>query len=414
MYTYLTDIVIKIDLILLAAALILSAVIMMYAIVREARINQRNRHLREIQRHLLAMAGGDVALNEYTPQEFFSLARDKELEVPPALEQKIRDHFATGVNIEQIESAAMKTGNKWQRIEAIFNLGYVNSPDAAEILKTSLYSADEDVSYYSLRSLGQIKNSAAARILLEFLGSHAESGNNIAAALETFPPEVASELFQSLDSRHKPVRFWALKVIGKANFRENSGSIAKIVKLSKDPSPDVRAAACECLGGLAAAGIKEALIERLEDNFWFVRMHAVRALDNVMGPLSLPVVAKLIKDPSWKVKESVKNIMAQNITEALPYIEESLARGNELTCRACADALVDSNYVLIILKQLINGHVELKEKAMRLLAGLISSKVYFGLKKALETFKPGEQDRLLQIITALDQDTAKRITGETV
>jgi HEAT repeat protein len=359
------------------------------------------------------MAGTGISLNDYTPQEFFSLTRDKELEVPPELEQKIRDHFATGANIGQIESVAGKTGNKWQRIEAIFNLGYVNSPNATEILKKSLYSADEDISYYSMRSLGQIKNNAAARILLEFLGSHADSGNNIALALETFPPEIANELFQAMDSQHKPVRFWALKVIGKANFRENSGSIAKIVKLSRDPSPDVRAAACECLGGLDAPGIKEALTDRLEDKFWFVRMHAVRALDNIMGPLSLPVVAKLIKDPSWKVKESVKNIMAQNITEALPYIEESLSRGDELTCRACADALIDSNYVLIILKQLLNGQPDLEEKAMRLLAGLIKSRVYFGLKKALETFKPGEQTRLLQIITALDKDTARRITGET-
>ena len=421
MFTQLTGLVLKIDKILLAAALALSVIIIFYALIKEARRSQRRRHLQEIRRHLQDMTRTGradieetmpVFVDGYSPQEFIDLARDRELELPQEVDQRIRDYFASGAKIEQIESAARKTGNKWRRIEAIISLGYVNSPGAAEILKRSLYSADEDMSYYSLRALGQIKNNAAARILLEFLGVHADSGYNIALTLETFPPEIAEELFQALESPLQPVRYWALKVIGKFKFQGNNGRVTRIIELSRDDNADVRAAACECLGGLDAPGIKEALTDRLGDKFWFVRMHAVRALDNVLGPLSLPAVAKLIKDPSWKVKEGVKNIMVQNITAALPYIEDNLAHGDEPTCRACADALIDSGYILIILKHLLSGQKGLEEKAAHLLAGLIKCKIYFGLKKAVDNFVPEEQTRLLQVITALDGDTARRIIGE--
>lgn len=423
-FTYLTDLVIKIDIILLVAAVAMAIMIIIYAVVREAKLKQRQQHLQEIQKHLRDMTSGDREVtavtmpdivNGYTAQDFINLARDNELEIPPELAQKIRNHFTSSSNIAQIEAIAQKTGNKWQRIEAIISLGYINSPNAAETLKESLYSEDDDISYYSLRSLGQIKSNAAARILLDFLGTHSETGNNIALTLQTFPPEVSAELFLALDSQYQQVRFWAVKVINKLKFMITSNQIDQIIKLSQDKDSDVRAAACECLGGLFSTGIRAALITRLDDSFWFVRMHAVRALDNILGPLSLPIVAKLIKDPSWKVKEAVKNVMARNITEALPYIEDSLAgvsRSDEPTCRACADALIDSGYILTILKNLLSGQKGQGEKARYLLTGLIRSKVYFGLKKALENFQPGEQNRLLQIITAVDKDTAMRIAGE--
>ncbi|MDD5259868.1 MAG: HEAT repeat domain-containing protein [bacterium] len=424
MFTHLTDLIIKIDIVLLAAALALSVIIILYAVSREAKLGQRRRHLQAIQQHLLEMTRSGqepvkenmaLFINGYTPQDFINLARDKELEVTPELEQKIRDHFSSDTNTEQIEAAARKPANKWQGIEAIISLGYINSPNAVEILKESLYSKDEDISYYALRSLEQIKNNTSARILLDFLGTHANSGYNIALALETFPPEVAEELFRSLDSQYQAVRFWALKVINKLKFMINSNQIAEIIKLSQDDNADVRAAACECLGGLYAPEIKDTLIERLNDKFWFVRMHAVRALENILGPLSLPLVAKLIKDPSWKVKEAVKSVMAHNILESLPFIEDILARvsrSDEPTSRACADALIDSGYILTILKNLLSGEKPLEEKARYLLAGLIRSKVYFGLKKALENFELGEQNKLLQVINALDRDTARRIAGE--
>jgi HEAT repeat protein len=163
------------------------------------------------------------------------------------------------------------------------------------------------------------------------------------------------------------------------------------------------------LGDTEASGVIKSC---LQDKLWFVRMHAVRALDLIMGAAALPDAIQLINDPAAKVREGVKNILARNIQQALPYLEKYLFSHDEVVRRCSADALVDAGYIPVILKDILSENPEVEQKAMRLLAGLVKSRIYFGLKRALEDFSPEERTRILVIVAAMDQGLAERIKQE--
>lgn len=408
----LANFIIEVDKLLLAMALLIAITVVVYAALREASDKRRALNLLKIKNNLrrLASVSGEkmeesipLFIREYSPQQLSLVAKEKDFRLPENLVRQIKNYFINSEKIFVVENTAASSRDKWSRIEAIITLGYVNSPRTLEILKSSILDRDADISYFSMQALGRLKNNEAVGILLEFLRDHPRSGYNMARLLETFPASISTELYKAVASPYSVVRYWALKLIGKFKAGED---IEMITGLTADVKSDVRAAACECLGELKIRETTEAIKVCLKDRFWFVRMHAVRALDKILGAEGLADVIGLINDPAAKVKEGVKNIMAKDIEKALPHIEENLFNGDEATRRYCVDALVDAAYIPIILENILSETPEVEQRAMRLMAGLVKSKVYFGLKRALGSLPMQTQEKIINIVEAIDGGVA--------
>ena len=73
---------------------------------------------------------------------------------------------------------------------------------------------------------------------------------------------------------------------------------------------------------------------------------------------------------------------------------------------------MDAGYIPVILKDILSEDPDVEQKAMRLLAGLVKSRIYFGLKRALEDLSVEEKNRVLLIVAAMDQGLAERIKQE--
>jgi len=302
--------------ILLFVALSLSVAIAIYSAVKKVFADRSIRKLAIIKNdlHHLAKSGAEGIKNicpkiigEITREQFFEITKDKRSVMPEKFQQQLKDCFINSGKISEIESVAAGSGNKWGKIPAIISLGYTESRNALGILKSSIYDKDEDISYFSMLALAQIKNKASAGILLDYLSSHSYSGRKVISLLESFPAGIiAEEALKAAENKNPSVRFWAVKLISKFKLKE---AHKKIEGLLNDKSADVRAASCECLGELKEKSSEPALLACLKDKIWFVRMHAIRALCKLPGVDCRKEAAKLLDDRVWLVREAAKKTM---------------------------------------------------------------------------------------------------------
>ena len=340
-------------------------------------------------------------------EEFSNLIEERGVTNAKEIEQQFRDYLFSSGRIREIEQNARTSHNKWRRIEAIAFIHYINVTAALDILSKTLHDPDLDIAYFSMLALGRIKNRDSARILLQFLDKDVFSGQKIVSLLEDFPPAIVDEIVEVTSSPNPTVRFWAIKLLTKFKPQRE---FQKIAAFAEDSSPNVRSAACECLGEIEKKEAKNVLLKRLNDKVWFVRMQAVRALFKILGPESIPdLVELMVKDESTFVKESVKDAIVSDIEQALPYLRDCLNSQNLEARKYCIDALVDSNYVSQLLANVISSDSDVRNKALKLLESVIRSGVYFGLKKTLDVFVPTSKMKILSVIASMDKGLALRI-----
>jgi FOG: HEAT repeat len=187
-----------------------------------------------------------------------------------------------------------------------------------------------------------------------------------------------------------------LKLLSKFTSREH---ISKLEKFTEDMVPEIRAAACDCLGNTGSPDVKSALIRRLKDDNWLVRSRAVYSLGKIMKDAAIPEVTVLINDPSWVVLDAVKTVMADHIEASLPYIGKFLAGDYELAKKYSVLALQDSGYMEKLLKEAILG----KTNAVRLMKGVVRSKFHSGLDAALGALDPADREKAMEVIMKTEE-----------
>lgn len=347
MYNYHAPLVWKIDAALLCLSLALVFAIFIYNFIKEYFESKRNRKLLEIKKELsrFALSGRKdkkVCYSigaPFTPQQFLDIATNRRRDVVFFNEREqllFKDCFVSHQTILAMGRIASGAGNKWRRIEAIAALGYTGKEEALPVLEKTAADKDEDVSYFSALSLGQIKTVTSAKILLDLLRARPFARRKIASILESFPPETANDIIKLTKEKDPDVRFWAIKLLSTLKPEQYRG---RIEELTSDESPDVRAASCECLGKFGNKESRDVVMHGLKDDAWFVRMHAVRALSKILGKDSIPLIIGLINDGSLSVIDSVKAAMVSNIEAARPYIEKIMAGKDEFAKKICAEAL---------------------------------------------------------------------------
>lgn len=407
MYNYYSDIVWSVDVALFFIIIFLVITILSYLFIKQYSDARRRRSLLNIKKGVyeLLLSGQKLDKNicmpfaaGSTPSRFIDVEtnRIRDAVFFNASEQQLfRDCFINPENIKKLELTARSFGDKWKRIEAIMSLGYAETAAAVKTLKKLVFDKDEDIAYFSMIALGQIKTVESARALLEVVKRSVFSRYKAASVLEGFPPEATTDVIGLTGDKDPAVRAWALKIA--ARFKPEK-DFEKIEKLTGDKFPDVRAAACECLGSTGRKEARGSLLKCLKDESWFVRMHAVRAISKIFKDKSLSDIIGLINDDSWSVISSVKIIMSEYIKESLPYIEEFLKGNSELARRVAVEVLGDSWYMAKLLKNILSGNDEERSLSVRLLKLAVKSEIPFGLEAALNDFDENSRDKILEKI----------------
>lgn len=416
MYNYHTDLVWNINIMLFCSLLALAVMIILYIAIKEYLLKWHNRVLLKVKRKLYEMTlsgephAGDMAfITKANPRLFLDVETNRNREAVffnEAEQELFKRYFITLKMIMRLEKLARWSSNKWSRIEAILSLGYAGASASLPVLEKSIFSKDEDVSYFSIISLGQIKTPLSAKILLNFLKKSAFFRYKIASLLESFPPEAVNEIIKFTEDADPGVRFWAVKIASK--FKP-ADYVKKFEELTGDKSDDVRAAACECLGNIGKKDAAKAVIRCLNDETWFVRMHAVRAISRLAGDEYMSEIAGMVNDGSLSVLDSIKDAMTDHIEVALPYIEKFFDGKYEVAKRIGVEALERAGYVEKLFKMLLSKDNKESSPARRILEGMIRSQASIGLETALEELDEQTRKNILDVIKGISQPLGSRL-----
>ncbi|HQP91349.1 MAG TPA: HEAT repeat domain-containing protein [Candidatus Omnitrophota bacterium] len=408
----------KIDSVLLWLFVFISFITIWKALRQDVVYKRRNKELVRIKTNVYDMllsgkaAGQKICLpqiKDITPQQFLDVTTNRNREgvfFNEAEQGLLKDCFVSGEKIHSLKNRALKSFNKWKRIEAILALGYAQENSAVSVFSRSIKSRDTDISYFSIIALGQIHNSESVKILLESVKTKKAFRSKIYSVLENFPKDqVIPEISELLKNNDKNVVVWAIRLVKRSRAAEYFEDVKGLLK---DVSADVRAAACECLGEFENKDPRADLIACLEDENWLVRSSSVSALSKLLGKDSLPEIMKKINDGSPYVVESVKKAMTENIGASPPYIDNFLKSSDEIAKRASVEALESSGYVINIFKDVLAEKETAQEHSI--LKGLIDYRAFAGLEAALSGFKKEEQEKLLLFIKKIDKPAGEIIS----
>ena len=413
------DVVWVLDALLLVAVVLLVAGGLIHAMTVETKHRKRQpgeTALKDLFQKLDGLdaltVGQEIAAisSRLTTADWIWLVNQHETVVPDSVWPQVASYLRSSTMIVELEQRAAHEKNKWQRIEATKCIGHISSPTALEILGQNLDEQDDDIQYFAMLALSYIRTPAAAQIMLKFLTRGVISGHKVVAALEAFPATMLPDVYRTLEDADEKSRFWLLKLLSTFKPKE---AVPVVVKYTADTSADVRAAACECLGAVGSAEARDALQRCVQDEVWYVRLQAVRALARILGVACLPQLLPLLgKEPSVLVQESIKSVLTRDEKAVLSTTEDLLSQEDQTVKAWCVNALVDSNNVIKLLAQCIAGPAQERERAVSLLKKLIQSNIHFGLKETLAQFQPEARRRLLAVVGSIDSGLAERMEPE--
>ncbi len=210
-----------------------------------------------------------------------------------------------------------------------------------QLAKLVLDDDDPRIAAAALRTLGDLGDDWAIDILIDALRRGHGSRSRIAAELESLAPGPGLRLVPLLRDWDPAVRFW-----GATLLRPYDGvADPTLIELTWDADANVRAAVVETLGSRSGPAVGTALLARLDDSEWFVRVHAARAAGHVVGAEAAPSLVRLLADEQWWVRTAAKDALRGLGSDAIPSLLSALAHEDRFARNGAAEILQDIGFV---------------------------------------------------------------------
>ena len=230
---------------------------------------------------------------------------------------------------------------RWRRVHALQRLERAHHPAVPRLIGLVLDDPDPRIASAAIHTLGDIGDDWAIDILLDALRRGHGPRSRVAAELEELAPAPGQRLVSLLREWNPAVRFW-----GATLLRPYPGlGEATLIELTWDQDPNVRAAAVETLGTRAGRSVGAALLARIDDSEWFVRVHAARAAGHVLGAEAAPTMTRLLSDERWWVRTAAKDALRGMGVDAVPSLLAILAHEDRFARNGAAEVLQDIGFV---------------------------------------------------------------------
>jgi HEAT repeat protein len=233
----------------------------------------------------------------------------------------------------------------WKRIVALTRLARAHHPAARGLVRTALADPDERIAAAAVRALGELGDDWSVDLLLDALRQGAVPRSRIAAQLDHLAPLPGTRLLPLLRASDPAVRFWAARLL--APYPELGE--ARLIMLTHDRDPNVRAAAVETLGIRGEDDARAAILASLHDPVWYVRVHAARAAGQLLGAAAAPSLVRLLGDTRWWVRTATKDALRGIGSDAVPALLATLADPDAFARNGAAEVLQDLGYLDLLL-----------------------------------------------------------------
>lgn len=234
---------------------------------------------------------------------------------------ELGDHEARGL-VRRASRRPRTDWGRWRRATALIRLSRAHHPAAPRLVRRAVVDADPAIAAAAIRALGELGDEWAIDLLLDAMHEGRAPHSRVAAQLERLAPRPGARLLPLLSDPDPTVRFWGATLL--APYPDLGQT--RLLDLTRDVDPNVRAAAVETLGTRTGKGVAAATLALLEDPAWFVRVHAARSAGHVLGADAAPSLVRLLADTRWWVrtaaKDALRGIGSQAISALLPVLTE--------------------------------------------------------------------------------------------
>jgi HEAT repeat protein len=261
-----------------------------------------------------------------------------------------RTHAALPVRLSEREASRLvrraagrprTEWGRWRRVTAVSRLARERHPAARRLVRPLVEDPDPALASAAIRVLGDLGDDWAIDSLVRALTNGYGPRSRIATELERLAPAPGPKLVPLLRSRQPIVRFWGATLL--RPYPELAGE--RLVALTWDTDPSVRAAAAETLATRSGPEVGTALLACLEDGEWLVRTHAARAVAEVVGVEAAPTISRLLADDVWWVRLAAKDSLRALGRDAVPSLVSLLTHASPAARSGAAEVLQDIGFV---------------------------------------------------------------------
>jgi len=290
----------------------------------------------------------------------------------------------------------LKSKNRIAKASAIDKLGKMLSHSSTEKLIEVLKKENNtEIISVTIRALSRIGSPVALKGMMEQLPDLANkslvSRKIIEASLVNFGINAIPVLIEfGGKSGYAPIKSSILEVLSVLPCTQSSCSFSFDNLESGDA--EIRAKALKVLGRINTTSIEfdpTLLLPFIEDEVWFVRLQAAKALCNIRYKKAPDVLGVLLIDENWQVRNAASGALATLGNASIDVFLRTLRHNDEYARQSVCEEIEKTDFVEKLIENLKSTDKEIYEKSKQILIIMHSLKFSTPLFEYLK--KDGEE-----------------------
>jgi HEAT repeat protein len=243
----------------------------------------------------------------------------------------------------RLVARASAPGASQSRLHALTILVRAAFPDGLALIRAAIDENDPALTTAVLRIAAERQTDEADALLLEVLVTGAHPRARTATELEPRAGRLRERLIALASHDDPAIRYWAITLL--AHEMGNPPVALAVASRAGDDDPNVRAAVAEALGSVDARVARPLLRRLLQDDAFFVRSHAARAVakagDGTLAGKLLPLLA----DQNWWVRAAAKESLLQLGSDGLAVAQRALAHRDRFARDGALEIILGSGHL---------------------------------------------------------------------
>lgn len=204
--------------------------------------------------------------------------------------------------------SSLESQDKERRYWSIKILGKMREKSALPEIKKFLYDPDPEIRMAALESVSHFQTpDIVPQIIERFLDPAWIVRKHASHAAAKFRGQAVPHLLKALNSIEEDVRYWSLRTIAEIN---PNGIYTHLIRLFKDSSWTIRKTTSDVLGGCGEDALIELSTLATDSSDPEVRYWVLRSLGKIGSSISLPLLFKALDDQSEAIRDAAQKALA--------------------------------------------------------------------------------------------------------
>ncbi len=210
---------------------------------------------------------------------------------------------------------ALESQDKERKYWAIRILGKMREKSAYPEIRRFLSDPDAEIRMAALEAMSSYQNPDSIALIIErFLDPAWVVRKHACKAMVKFGRVAVNQLLSALNSIEEDVRYWALRSIGEI---KPPGAYQQLIRLFKDKSWTIRKTTSDVLGTYGEEALMELTALATDSSDHEIRYWVLRSLGKIGSSISLPLLFKALEDQSEAIRDAAQKALANYGSEVI-------------------------------------------------------------------------------------------------